>query len=78
MPIAAYYGDMVTQLPSLTFDGDRVKRIRIQLGETQQQFAQRLGVRRQMVDRYECDKSVPRSGPVLKALLQAEKAAAVA
>ena len=65
---------MVTQVPSLDFTGERVKRIRVSLGETQKQFAARLGVHPNIVGIWESGKSKPTSGPALKALLDAEQA----
>jgi len=59
---------------SLEFDGARVKRIRVLLGETQAQFAARLSVSPDMVHRWESGKAEPMRGPVLKALLDAEAA----
>ena len=59
---------------SLDFDGSRVKRIRVLLGETQLEFAGRLSVSPDMVYRWETDKSTPMRGPVRKALLDAEAA----
>lgn len=59
---------------SLDFDADRVKRIRVLLGETQAQFAERLSVSPDMVHRWEAGTSAPMRGPVLKALLDAEAA----
>ena len=59
---------------SLNFDGSRVKRIRVLLGETQLEFAERLKVSPDMVHRWETDKSIPMRGPVLKARLDAEAA----
>ena len=60
------------------FDAARIKRIRITLGETQAKFAERLGVRVTMINRYERGGVSPRNGPVLKALLDAEREAGVA
>ena len=59
---------------SLDFDAARVKLIRVLLGETQAQFAERLSVSPDMVHRWEAGKSEPMRGPVLKALLDAEAA----
>ncbi len=59
---------------ALDFDAARVKRIRILLGETQAQFAERLSVSPDMVHRWERGKAEPTRGPVLKALLDAEAA----
>jgi DNA-binding transcriptional regulator YiaG len=58
----------------LDFDAARVKRIRILLGETQAQFAERVSVSPDMVRRWETGKAEPMRGPVLKALLDAEAA----
>ncbi|KKL09645.1 hypothetical protein LCGC14_2563790 [marine sediment metagenome] len=59
---------------SLEFSPARVKRIRVLLGETQEQFAKRLGVNINMVTRWETGQAEPMRGPVLKALLDAEAA----
>ena len=59
---------------SLDFDGKRVKAIRVLLGETQAEFADRLSVSPDMVHRWETGKAAPMRGPVLKALLDAEAA----
>ncbi|KKN75266.1 hypothetical protein LCGC14_0382650 [marine sediment metagenome] len=57
---------------SLDFDARRVKGIRVLLGETQAEFADRLSVSPDMVHRWETGKAVPMRGPTLKALLDAE------
>ena len=57
---------------SFDFSPERVKRIRISFGETQQAFAKRLGVDVNMVSRWETGVAEPRSGRVIKALLDAE------
>ena len=62
-------------MASFDFTPQRVKHIRIMLGETQAQFAKRLGVSGDMVHRWEVGKSEPMRGPILKALLDAEAAA---
>ena len=54
------------------FDADRVRDIRLRLGETQVVFAQRLGVTQKIVSRWENGVSRPTWGRVLKALLDAE------
>ena len=64
---------MVMELRSLDFTGERVKRIRVMLGETQKQFAVRLGVHPNMVGLWEAGRSKPTSAPALKALLEAEE-----
>lgn len=58
---------------SLDFTSLRVKRIRVLLGETQGQFAERLGVNINMVSRWETGEAKPMRAPVLKALLDAEE-----
>lgn len=63
---------MTTTL-SFEFSPERVKTIRVMLGETQFQFAERVGVSPDMVHRWETGKSEPMRGPVLKALLDAER-----
>ena len=57
---------------SIVFDRDRVKWIRIRLGESQAAFARRVGVDPDMVSRWERG-AVPTQARVLKALLDAEK-----
>lgn len=64
---------MGIETPSLDFTSLRVKRIRVLLGETQGQFAKRLGVNINMVSRWETGEAEPMRGPVLKALLDAER-----
>ena len=59
----------------LNFTPERVKRIRILLGLSQQDFANKLGININMVTRYETGKAEPMRGPVLKALLDAEREA---
>ena len=59
--------------PDLFFSPERVKRIRVELGLTQEKFAEQLGVNPDMVRRWETGKSKPSKGPVLKALLRAER-----
>ena len=59
---------------SFEFTPNRVKRIRVALGETQAEFADRLSVSPDMVHRWETGKAEPMRGPVLKALLDAEAA----
>ena len=66
---------METEAISLDFDAARIKRIRVLLGETQGDFAKRLGVNINMVTRWETGQAEPMRGPVLKALLDAEAAA---
>lgn len=56
------------------FDRERVKWIRIRLGETQSAFARRIGVETNMVCRWEAG-AVPTQARILKALLEAEKEA---
>ena len=63
---------MGTEAVSLDFDATRIKRIRVLLGETQGDFAKRLGVNINMVSRWETGGSEPMRGPILKALLDAE------
>lgn len=58
---------------SLEFSPTRIKRIRVLLGESQGEFAKRLGVNINMVSRWETDKAEPMRGRVLKALLDAEE-----
>ena len=65
---------MTTAL-DLNFTPERVKRIRILLGLSQQDFANKLGININMVTRYETGKAEPMRGPVLKALLDAEREA---
>ena len=65
---------MTTAL-DLNFTPERVKRIRILLGLSQQDFANKLGIKINMVTRYETGKAEPMRGPVLKALLDAEREA---
>jgi len=62
---------MATAL-DLNFTPERVKRIRILLGLSQQDFANKIGININMVTRYETGKAEPMRGPVLKALLDAE------
>ena len=63
---------MATAL-DLNFTPERVKRIRILLGLSQQDFANKIGININMVTRYETGKAEPMRGPVLKALLDAER-----
>lgn len=56
----------------LDFTPERVKGIRIALGESQEAFGRRIGVVTNMVHRYEKGDSTPTQGRVLKALLDAE------
>ena len=60
-------------LLDLTFTRGRVMRIRVLLAESQAVFAKRLGVREDMVSRYETGKAVPMQAKVLKALPEAEQ-----
>ncbi|KKL07735.1 hypothetical protein LCGC14_2583020 [marine sediment metagenome] len=64
---------MGTEAVSLDFDATRIKRIRVLLGETQTDFAKRLGVNINMVTRWETGQAEPMRGRVLKALLDAEE-----
>jgi len=66
---------MTTSAPSLEFDAERVKRIRVMLGLSQQEFAAKLGVNINMINRWEQARAVPMRAPVLKALLDAEREA---
>ena len=59
----------------LEFTPGRVKRIRVLLGESQEEFARRLGVNPNMVTRWETDTATPQRGKTLKALLDAEREA---
>jgi DNA-binding transcriptional regulator YiaG len=59
----------------MEFTPDRVKSIRVALGLTQQDFADKLGVNINMVSRWEAG-ARPTKGPVLRALLSAEAEAA--
>ena len=58
---------------SLDFTPQRIKRIRVLLGESQTEFAKRLGVNINMVSRWETGQAEPMRGRVLKALLDAEE-----
>lgn len=60
---------------SLDFTPERIKFIRVRLGETQAQFAKRVGVSGDMVHRWETGRSEPMRGPTLKGLLDAESEA---
>lgn len=62
---------MSTKTADLEFTPERVKGIRIALGLTQQDFADRVGVNINMVQRWEAG-ARPTKGPVLKRLLDAE------
>ena len=57
------------------FGVERIKWIRIQLGETQAAFARRIGVDPDMISRYENGHVKPLQARVIKALLEAEKEA---
>jgi len=57
------------------FTPERVKRIRITLGLTHRAFAAKLGVSINNVARWESGASTPSNGPILKALLDAEREA---
>lgn len=54
------------------FSPQRVKEIRIRLGLTVAEFAERLGVNPNTVTRWENGHNPPRRGPQVKALLDAE------
>lgn len=56
----------------LDFTAERVKRIRVLLGETQEQFGSRLKVDGNIVSRWERGDTVPTHARILKALLEAE------
>ena len=58
---------------SLEFTPIRVKRIRVLLGDSQGEFAKRLGVNINMVSRWETGQAEPMRGRILKALLDAEE-----
>lgn len=64
----------VTEL-DLNFTPERVKGIRILLGLTQEQFAEKVGVDGNMVSRWERGEATPTKGPNLTALLKAEREA---
>lgn len=55
-----------------TFTPERVKGIRIRLGMTQQDFADKLGVHSNTVNLWEKGVTHPTRGPQLKALLDAD------
>lgn len=57
------------------FSPERVKRIRIAFGETQEVFAARLGVAVNMISRWETGETEPRNVRSIKALLDAEREA---
>ena len=59
----------------IVFGIERMKWIRVRLGESQQEFAERIGVDSNMVSRYETGHAKPTQARVLKALLEAERAA---
>jgi DNA-binding transcriptional regulator YiaG len=59
----------------LTFDGERVKRIRIHYGETQREFAVRMGVNVSTVAAWETGVQRPKAAQVVKRLLAAEREA---
>ena len=56
------------------FDPDRVKAIRFRMGLTQKDFADRLGVSLSSITAWEMGRYLPKRGPQLKALLDAEMA----
>ncbi len=55
-----------------SFDSERVKTIRFHLGMTQTQFAEYLGVGLSSVSDWENDRHRPKSGPLIRKLLDAE------
>ncbi len=57
---------------SLEFTPQRIKRIRVLLGDSQGEFAKRIGVNINMVSRWETGQAEPMRGRILKALLDAE------
>jgi transcriptional regulator with XRE-family HTH domain len=60
---------------SLDFDAERVRRLRVSLGETQAVFAQRIGVSQNQLVKYEKGQVSPKRANIIKALLEAEAAA---
>lgn len=64
--------------PSLDFDSDRIRRIRIELEETVEQFAERIGSDPNTISAYESGKRRPKAARIIKALLKAEAAAGAA
>lgn len=67
-----------TDAPSLDFTAERIRRIRIELEETQEDFGNRIGVDTKQVSMYERGKNQPKAPRVIKRLLEAEKAAGLA
>ena len=57
------------------FDSDRVKALRYRLGLTQKDFAVVLGVSLGTVAAWETGHQSPRQGPLVKRLVDAERAA---
>ena len=64
---------MTAMMEDLEFDGPRVKLIRVRLGETQAQFAARLGVAENTVTSWETGFYRPTLAKSLHALLAAER-----
>lgn len=57
------------------FTSERVVSIRLRLGLTQAEFAQRLRVHLRTVQRWELGEGIPKQGPKIKALIDAERQA---
>lgn len=66
---------VIDAVPDLDFTPERVKGIRIALGESQEQFGGRIGAVTNMVNRWERGRSKPTQARILRALLEAEKEA---
>ncbi len=66
---------MQTKELDFDFDAARVKRIRILLGESQEEFARRLGTGKNTISGWERGEHIPQSGRIIRALLLAEQAA---
>ena len=64
---------MTAMVEDLEFDGPRVKHIRVRLGLTQAEFAERLGVAQNTVTCWETGFFRPTLAKSLHALLRAER-----
>ena len=69
---------MTTATQSLEFNAKRIKRIRVELGLSQQSFSNRLGVSMGSVGNWERGRHLPTRGVILHKLLQAEREAGLA
>ena len=72
MPLSQSSTSTAAMVANLTFDSNRVKRIRVAMGKSQEDFAKYLHVSTRAVTYWEAGGRVPNRAQTIQALLDAE------